>query len=393
MRILFIHETEYIEKVVFEYQIIPEILASKGHRVYVIDFPTKWRKKNFFDFGTFKTQYFHNVKKANKKKGITLIRPGIIKIPILSRISAFIAYFSLIKKVIERYKIDRIVLFAVPTNGLQTVIAARKYKIPILFRLLDVLHQIVPSKLLSWPTYILEKLIYRKVDEIIAVTPKLANYAIRMGGNKKTTHYLPTGSDADLFFPQKKDKILLKKYGLESANPIIVFAGTLYNFSGLDILIKALPRYLKKYPKLKFLIAGEGEQNQYLKQIIIDLNLQKNVILTGFINYRDLAKIINLADICINPFEINKLTNLIFPGKIYQYLACSKPVIATKLKGMIDSFPDQKGKNHIYYFDINHPGEFYQLLNKVNTTKFLDNNPSLQQIAKHFEGKLRDLKT
>lgn len=391
MNILYVHETEYINKVVHEYQIIPEILASSGHNVYLIDYPTKWKKNNFWDFGGFKTQYLENIKKANKKKGITLIRPGIIKIPVISRISAFIAYFFIIGDVIKKYKIEKIVLLSAPTNGMQTLYWAKKYRLPILFRLLDVLHQLVPSKLLIWPTYWAEKIIYPQVNEILAITPRLTKYAIKMGGSAKTTSYLPTGADADIFFPAPKDPKILKKYGIEKNDRVILFAGTLYNFSGLDNLIEYYAKHQSKYRNLKFLIVGEGEQFGELKKIVEKNNLEKNIILTGFINYGNLAKIINVADICINPFKINKITNLIFPGKIYQYLICSKPVVATKLQGMTDLYPENRN-NNIYYFDINHPEQFYKKLNEINKRKFKNTNPSLQEIAKIIEAKLMALK-
>ena len=99
MNILFIHETEYLEKVIYEYQIIPELLSTYGHNIYVIDYPSAWKKKNILDFGSLRTAYLLDVKKANKKKGITLIRPGIIKIPVISRLVAFFLYIFLIPKI------------------------------------------------------------------------------------------------------------------------------------------------------------------------------------------------------------------------------------------------------------------------------------------------------
>jgi glycosyltransferase involved in cell wall biosynthesis len=105
------------------------------------------------------------------------------------------------------------------------------------------------------------------------------------------------------------------------------------------------------------------------------------VVLTGFINYSELPKYINLADVCINPFAINKITDIIFPSKLYQYMACEKPVIATRLPGLIDIFPDNGGKNNIYYFDLNNPEEFFHLLRKVGKNRVKDINPSLQEIA------------
>ena len=381
MNILFVHETEYINKVIFEFQIIPEIYASNGHNVYVIDYPTAWGKKNFLDMGSLKTQCITNVRKSGKEKGITLIRPGIVKVSGISRLLAFFSYFFIIGKVIKQYNIDRIILYSVPTNGLQTLYWAKKFKIPVHFRSIDVLHQLVPSKILSLPTYLMEKFIYKRVSSITAITPKLIKYLMQMGGNPQTTSYLPTGSDIDLFFSQSKDFELVRKFGINKDDQVILFAGTLYNFSGLDVLIRFLIDNHPARKNIKFIIAGHGEQMTLLREMIEENNLSETVILTGFISYPELPKYINLADVCINPFATNKITDIIFPSKLYQYMACEKPVIATRLPGLIDIFPDDGGKNNIFYFDLNKPEEFFHLLGKIGKSRVKDVNPSLQEIA------------
>lgn len=391
MNILIVHETEYIKKVVFEYQIIPEIWASSKHRVFVIDYPTAWEKNNWLDFGSLKTQVLKNVSRAGKAKGVTLIRPGIIKIPGLSRLSAFIAYFFIIPAVIKKYKIEKIMLYSAPTNGLQTLFWAKRYKIPVHFRLLDVLHQLVPNKLLSKVTYQLEKVVYKRSDEMTAITPKLADYAVKMGANKETTSYLPTASDSDFFYYQKKDSALLTQFKFKKGDKVLLFAGTLYNFSGLDHLIRFWTKHKNNYPRLKLLILGHGEQMELLRKLVKVGHLENKIVLTGFINYAELAKYVNLADICINPFEINDVTDIIFPSKIYQYLACGKPVIATRLRGLTELFPDNKGKNNIYYFNLAKPREFFNLASKIKKEKIKDTNPSLQEIAKILRRKLKGL--
>jgi len=392
MNILFVHETEYINKVVFEFQIIPEIYASQGHNVYVVDYPMGWKKKNIFDIGSLKTQCLTNVRKSNKEKGITLIRPGIVKIPGISRLLAFFSYFLIIGKTIKKYNIDRIILYSVPTNGLQTLYWAKRYDIPVLFRSIDVLHQLVPSKILSLPTYLIERFVYKRVDSITAITPKLIKYVIQMGGNPQTTSYLTTGSDRDLFSPQTKDLELVRKFSIEKNDKVILFAGTLYNFSGLDVLIRFLIDNPQERKDIKFIIAGHGEQSDLLKKMIDENDLGGFVFLTGFINYSELPKYINLADVCINPFATNKITDIIFPSKLYQYMACEKPVIATRLPGLIGIFPDNGGKNNVYYFDLNKPGEFFHLLGKIGKNKVKDVNPSLQEIASELFKKVENLK-
>lgn len=391
MKILVVHETEYIKKVVFEYQIIPEIWASEGHGVYVIDFETTWKRKNIFDLIS-KTQVLKNVQRAGKKKGVTLIRPGYVKIPALSRFTASISHYFAIKRAIRDYKIDVIFLYSVPTNGLQTVYLARKYKIPIHFRLLDVLHQLVPYKILSKPAYLMEKMVYRGVDELTAITPKLTKYAIALGAREKTASYLPTGPDDNLFRFAPKNEGLMKKLSLKQTDKIIVFAGTLYNFSGLDKILNYYAKHKCNYRNLKFLIIGHGQQEEELKSIVKTNNLSDSVVFTGFIQYEKLSDYLNLADVCINPFEINKITDIIFPSKIYQYLACRKPVIATRLPGLVDLFADDNGANNIYYFDLKHPREFFGLLGKIRSFKTRETDLSLKDIARILENRLMKLK-
>lgn len=389
MNLLFIHETEYVEKMIFEYQIIPEILASRGHQVFVIDFPSNWSKNKGRAIFSSHPEVLENISCANKSGAVTLIRPAFLCVPILSRLSAFFSYFHLIDSVIREHQIEVIILLSAPTNGLQTLLAARKHGVPVYFRLLDVLHRLVPSSLLRWPAYMIEKIVYARVHQLTAITPRLCDYAVSMGSNPQTSYYLPSGSDADLFYYQDKDPVLMDQYGLTSDNLVLLFAGTIYHFSGLDKIISALPKEIKKNPFIKLLIVGAGEQENKLKVLVRNLGLKNQVIFTGFINYSDLPGYINLADICINPFEINKITNIIFPGKIYQYLACEKPVIATKLQGMIDVFPTDDLNSGIFYYDT--VDDFFCLVNKIQRRRVKDLNPSLQEVAATIEMELVEL--
>jgi len=393
MNILVIHETEYINKAIFEYQIIPEIWASRGNNVYVIDFENEWQRCGIFDFIS-RTRILKNIKKAGKKKGVTLIRPGFLKAPILDRLSASISHYFAIREAIKKYKIEVVFLYSVPTNGLQAIYLAKRHNIPVHFRLLDVLNQLVPHKIFSKPTYLMEKLAYPKVNELTAITPKLAKYAISLGAKKATTSYLPTGPDDDLFKFTPPNQKLRQKLGLNKGDQVITFAGTLYNFSGLDKILKYYARHRDRYKNLKFLIIGRGQQEKELKSIVQDNDLSDNVVFTGFIQYENLADYINLSNICINPFERNKITEIIFPSKIYQYLACQKPVIATRLPGLIDLFPDNGGKNNIYYFDLRHPREFFELLKKIDKIdkfKIKEACLSLAEIASILEKNLLEL--
>jgi glycosyltransferase involved in cell wall biosynthesis len=104
--------------------------------------------------------------------------------------------------------------------------------------------------------------------------------------------------------------------------------GTIYSFSGLDRVILDWKNLLAVHPCAKLVIVGAGEDQARLEGFGIE-----NVIFTGMQPYSRLPDFIRSSDICINPFELNGITQKILPTKLFQYLACGKPVVATKLPG------------------------------------------------------------
>lgn len=341
MNILFVHEADLLNKVVFEIHNLAEIL-SKNHNVFAIDYEENWKRENIFDFGTLRTREFKNVNRAYNGKGFTLRRPGIIKIPLLSRLSAFFTHDCEIENIINKEKIDAIILYSAPTNGLQTISLAKKYNIPVIFRSIDVLNRLVPNWFLKAPTRIFEKKVYENADRIVAITPKLSDYVINLGASKDKVELLFTGVDTNQFNPKVDSTKLRKELNLSNDCIVIVFIGTLFEFCGMDRYIEQFPEILKEFPETKLIVVGGGFLLEKLKQLVRDLELEDSVILTGFQPYEMMPQYINLADICINPFQINNTTRDIMPGKILQYLACGKPVIATPLPGMKAVIPDEE---------------------------------------------------
>jgi glycosyltransferase involved in cell wall biosynthesis len=41
-----------------------------------------------------------------------------------------------------------------------------------------------------------------------------------------------------------------------------------------------------------------------------------------------------LGDVCINPFKIDNVSLSVSPLKVYEYLACGKPVVSTPMEGL-----------------------------------------------------------
>ncbi len=335
MNILFVHEADWLNKVVFDIHFLSEALSLRGHQVFAIDYENMWSRDGFLDLGCLKTKEFDGISRAFSGASVCVRRPGFIKIPGLSRISAAFTHYREIQRTIMEKSIDTIVLYSVPTNGLQAIHLARKFNIPVVFRSIDILHQLVPYPTLRSITRFFEKKVCSNVDMILTLTPGLSKYVIDLGADQAKVGLLPMPVDTNLFYPSPNSAEIRQKWGLSEKGQIIVFIGTLFEFSGLDVFIHEFPQVVKQIPEAKLLIVGDGPQRPKLEGVITELGLQRQVIITGFQPYETMPQYINLATICINPFLITDATRNIFPGKIVQYLACGKPVIATSLPGLI----------------------------------------------------------
>jgi glycosyltransferase involved in cell wall biosynthesis len=341
MNILFIHEVDWLKKVVFEIHNLAEILSIRGHRVYAIDYENTWQKTRFWDLGSLKTREMSGISRAVEGSSVKLVRPGFIKIPLVSRISAACTHYFEIKKTLREKKIDVIVLYSVPTNGLQVINIAKKMGIPVVFRSIDMLHGLVRNSLLRSITLYLEKKVYARADLILAITPNHTRYVTGLGADAAKVKLLPLPIDTAIFHPGVKYREVQEKWGLKDSDKVIVFIGTLFDFSGLDGFLRQFPGIAAKELQARLLIVGDGPQRKTLEEIIKELGIQDRVTITGFQPYRTMPQYINLSTVCINTFLDTPGTRDIFPGKIIQYIACGKAAVVTPLLGIKSLIPDE----------------------------------------------------
>lgn len=338
MNILIIHEIDWINKVIFEPHHLSELFSIQGHNVFVIDCKDANPKKIIESFRTEKITNFHRVYDEAK---VTLIRPPSISIKGLNRLSYFLYCKKIIRKTILKNNIELILLYGTATNGIQTVDVANELNIPVFYRLLDVTHSLVKIPIIRQLAKKNESKVIKKATKVLPIIPDLQRYAIEMGAVENNTDIFPLGISRELFRKLPKNEKLLHELGINKKDKVILFVGTLFEFSGLEKIIEQYKIILNKNPNTKFLIIGGGFLFDRLKSIIKKSNLEFHVIMTGFLPQQILSEYISLATICIQPFDINYTTNRILPSKILEYFACEKAVLSTPLKGTVEILPDE----------------------------------------------------
>ncbi|HIE17081.1 MAG TPA: glycosyltransferase [Dehalococcoidia bacterium] len=340
MKVLVVQDTDWLARGPHQQHHLMERLALKGHEIHVIDYELLWRVQGTKELYS-KRQVFHNTSQIYQGAEITLIRPGIIKLPWLDYLSLLFTHKKEIDRQIKEFPPDIIVGLGILSTYL-AVRAAKRSAIPFIYYWIDVLHRLVPSRVFQPVARVLESIALKQADVILVINEELKNCVANIGAPPQRTFILRAGIDTERFSPKVNGSAVRREYGLKDDDIILLFMGWLYHFSGLKEVVKQMAR--TNDTRLKLLVVGEGDAYEELTQMKHRYNLQGRVILTGKKPYHEIPAFIAASDICLLPaYTTEKIMRDIVPIKMYEYMAMAKPVIATRLPGVMKEFGDGNG--------------------------------------------------
>jgi glycosyltransferase involved in cell wall biosynthesis len=318
-----------------------ERLSKRGHDVLVIDYDLLWRiKSNHRLFS--RRQVFDGASKVTDNANVTVIRPGIVKLPFLDYASMLITYSREIEEQVQKFQPDVVIGMYLLSNYL-ALKTCKRHAIPLLFFVYEPYHEMIPSKLLRPIGNLLERRVFRDADKVVVINEELMEYAIRMGVRPKNACVIKSGIDHERFGSHVDGRPVRQRYGIEKHETVLFFMGWLYHFSGLKEILTELAK--RKHDKLgiRLLIVGDGDAFEELQRMRTDLGLERCVTLAGKQPYEKIPEFIAAADLCLLPAYNNKIMRDIVPIKMYEYMAMGKPVIATRLPGIIKEFGSDNG--------------------------------------------------
>ncbi len=146
----------------------------------------------------------------------------------------------------------------------------------------------------------------------------------QLPGNK--IQVVPNGVDTNSF------KIVdsgfdRRKYAADREK-IVFFVGRLVPEKGLEVLLDAVPKILHYCPEAKFIIAGTGPSEEYLKQKAHMINLGSKVYFTGYIDDNIRNGLYKNAHVAVFPSTYEPFGIVALEG-----MAAKTPVVVTDTGG------------------------------------------------------------
>ena len=135
----------------------------------------------------------------------------------------------------------------------------------------------------------------------------------------------------------EKPEYLLNRYSLSPDNQVLFTLTRLASseqYKGYEQVIKAVSRLIKRFPKIKYILAGpyDEAEGRRIRELIRACEVTENVILTGFLHEKELADYFLLADLFVLPSKKEGF-GIVF----IEALACGLPVICGNADGSVDA--------------------------------------------------------
>jgi glycosyltransferase involved in cell wall biosynthesis len=124
------------------------------------------------------------------------------------------------------------------------------------------------------------------------------------------------------FFNKSPGEGFKSSLGIPLDKPIVIFTGALLAAKGIWNLVEAIPAVLSKRSDVYFLIVGYPVEET--EKRVKALGVEKNVVMTGMVDYFDLPEYLLISDVAVEP-KVDRAGEA--SGKVINYMGSGLPVV------------------------------------------------------------------
>jgi len=313
------------------------LLARNGIDVHIVRSKIE---KDSFSYG----MHFHGIERKIDFGAIGLMLRNLLIYPHFSLLRKPTAiywenlYALNASRTIEKNNVDLIhAHFAYP-EGLVGLLAKRKTRKPLIVTVhgYDILFD--PSvgygARLSKRIDAIIRRVLENSDAIIVASKATFNEATKIVTAADKEYLMPNGVDVERFNPNLDGAQIRRRLGIEGCTIIFTLRHHEPKY-GLEYLIRAAPMVTKEKEDVIFVIGGDGSLRHYHQQLAVKLGVKEKIIFTGKIPQSETPYYYVMSDIVVVP-SLQEAFGLV----VSEAMACGKPVIGTKVGGILDQIVD-----------------------------------------------------
>lgn len=255
----------------------------------------------------------------------------------LSALRGYVHAIFKVCKISRQYEVKQIHVARVLPDGFVALLVRWITKVPyLLYAHGEEIQTHLTSRKFSW----LMPKIYNGAAAVIANSTNTKQILENIGISSGKIHIINPGVCGELFtISEHAGETIRQRHKLNNG-PVLLTVGRLQRRKGQDMVIKSLPRILKKVPTAKYLIVGTGDDEAYLQNLVYECGVADNVVFAGQVPDHELTAYYAACDVFI---MANRQVGEDIEGFGIVFLEASamgKPVIGGKSGGTQDAIVD-----------------------------------------------------
>lgn len=178
---------------------------------------------------------------------------------------------------------------------------------------------------------LIERQAFRSCDKILANAVAVKRFLIERGVSTEKIVTIYNGLDLARLTPAPnlKREEILRRLGLPTTDKtkfVTIVANLRSDVKNHQMFLKAAKKVKEKFANVAFVLAGEGELTESLKNLAKDLAIEKDTYFIG--RCAQVAELLFVSDVCVLSSKSEGFSN-----SILEYMSAAKPVVATDVGG------------------------------------------------------------
>jgi len=231
----------------------------------------------------------------------------------------------------------------------------------------------------------------------IALTESKKKVKIKEGIDEKILEVIPNGIDTSIFnIPSlhrfEFEKEIKRRHGIPEDAFVFGNLGRITQEKGHEVLVRAFSKFLNsqlfRKEKMYLLIVGGGALEDKIKNLVKELELDKNVVITGRFDDEDKIKYFSAFDVFVFPTLAEG-----FGIVLIEAMSMGLPVICSNLEVL-----KEVGEDYVKFFNV---GDYEDLSDKMvdeynkigeenknlveGSREFVENNYSLESFVDKYD--------
>jgi len=200
----------------------------------------------------------------------------------------------------------------------------------------------------------LESFLFRAADYAIVPSAQLGPYVCQHGVARRNLQVVPNAADRALLEMRRPPR--------RSGDPFVIgFVGSLKPWHGVDLLVRAFRRLVRRHADYRLLIVGDGPMRGELEAMLRQYGLRRQTTFAQA-DRAQIPELLGQMDVGVAPYPLIR-PFYFSPLKMFEYMAARVPVVASDIGQIGDVL--RHGKSAL----LHRPGRITEMVDCIESVR------------------------